>query len=342
MRRKTSPPSLARRVLSDDLVEVGAKVRADRKSWLPSGLASLAVSAVGIGVASTLTLTAGGADAQGLAAVTTRQVTAQDSDAAPAAFDRRSQRTSRSTGRASLTKEQIKSLADQRAENLSKVDETVEAAARIQAAAGRDEDLAQEAKLTQLKAVALKTAADEQATQSAVETALNQTSARTRDGEPSSAVTSQTAPATRERASTGRSRMPVPNYSIAARFGAVGAWSRYHTGIDLSGPIGTPVYAPASGVVTFAGYGGPAGWAGNYVTVRHANGTSSLYAHMSVTRVSVGQQVSAGQQVGAIGMTGRTFGPHLHFEVYPSGVRPGDVYSAVNPEPWLRALGLNI
>ena len=54
-------------------------------------------------------------------------------------------------------------------------------------------------------------------------------------------------------------------------------------------------------------------------------------AHMSTVSVQVGQTVTACQLVGAIGMTGRTFGPHVHFEVYPPGVTPGDVYKAVNP-----------
>jgi murein DD-endopeptidase MepM/ murein hydrolase activator NlpD len=65
-------------------------------------------------------------------------------------------------------------------------------------------------------------------------------------------------------------------------------------------------------------------------------------AHMSSVSVSVGQTVSACQIVGAIGMTGRTFGPHVHLEVYPAGVRPGDVYSAVNPVPWLNSHGVRL
>jgi murein DD-endopeptidase MepM/ murein hydrolase activator NlpD len=63
-------------------------------------------------------------------------------------------------------------------------------------------------------------------------------------------------------------------------------------------------------------------------------------AHMSTVSVSVGQTVSPCQVVGAVGMTGRTFGPHVHFEIYPAGITPGDVYRAVNPEPWLHNLGL--
>ena len=129
-------------------------------------------------------------------------------------------------------------------------------------------------------------------------------------------------------------------YRIAARFGQVGIWSRYHTGFDFSAPVGTPIRAPAAGVVTNAGIGPASGWAGNYVAIRYPDGTYTLMAHMSTVSVSVGQTVSACQLVGAVGMTGRTFGPHLHFEVYPAGVTPGDLYSAVNPLPWLNARGL--
>jgi murein DD-endopeptidase MepM/ murein hydrolase activator NlpD len=104
--------------------------------------------------------------------------------------------------------------------------------------------------------------------------------------------------------------------------------------------VGTALHAPAAGVVTNAGSGSASGWAGNYVAIRYPDGTSSLMAHMSTVSVSVGQTVSACQVVGAVGMTGRTFGPHVHFEIYPAGVTPGDVYKAVNPVSWLAAHGL--
>ena len=93
-------------------------------------------------------------------------------------------------------------------------------------------------------------------------------------------------------------------------------------------------------MVTNAGSGPASGWAGNYVAIKYSDGTSTLMAHMSTVSVSVGQTVKACQLVGAIGMTGRTFGPHVHFEVYPAGVTPGDVYKAVNPVAWLSAHGL--
>ncbi|HEU4547656.1 MAG TPA: M23 family metallopeptidase, partial [Microlunatus sp.] len=98
---------------------------------------------------------------------------------------------------------------------------------------------------------------------------------------------------------------------------------------------------PTAGVVTHAGSGGDAaGWAGNYVVIRHADGTQTLYAHMSSISVQSGTKVTGGTRLGQVGQTGRAFGPHLHFEVYPAGAEPGDVYSAVNPQPWLNKLGL--
>ena len=133
--------------------------------------------------------------------------------------------------------------------------------------------------------------------------------------------------------------VPLDNYRIVAGFGAVGSWARYHTGTDFSAPLGTPIHSAAAGVVTHAGSGGEAGgWAGFYVVVRHADGYSTLYAHMNpALAVGVGQGVSAGELIGHVGLTGRTFGPHCHIELYAPGTTPGDVYSAINLMPWLNA-----
>jgi murein DD-endopeptidase MepM/ murein hydrolase activator NlpD len=137
--------------------------------------------------------------------------------------------------------------------------------------------------------------------------------------------------------------LPVIATRIAAGFGATGVWARYHTGIDLSARSGTIVRAPIAGMVTYVGTGGRAGgWAGRYVTIQHDDGTSTLYAHLSATTVWRGQRVAACAVIGRVGQTGRAFGPHLHFEVYPAGVTPGDIYRAVNPRPWLARLGLRI
>jgi murein DD-endopeptidase MepM/ murein hydrolase activator NlpD len=142
---------------------------------------------------------------------------------------------------------------------------------------------------------------------------------------------------------SGKAVTPVEHYTITATFGEVGSWARYHTGLDFAAPIGTPVRAALAGTVTHAGYGGAAGsWAGDYVTIRHVDGTSTLYAHMSAAYVEKGQAVITGERIGAIGVTGRSFGPHLHFETYPAGIQPGNIYKATDPGRWLAARQVNI
>ena len=99
----------------------------------------------------------------------------------------------------------------------------------------------------------------------------------------------------------------------------------FHPGLDFRGPIGAPIFAAAKGMISFAG---PKSGYGNCVEVSHGNGVVTRYAHMSAFRAHVGQQVVAGQTIGAIGSTGRSTGPHLHFEVRIND-RP------VNPRPFL-------
>ncbi len=137
--------------------------------------------------------------------------------------------------------------------------------------------------------------------------------------------------------STGGSMPLKSGYRIGASFGQTGSWSRYHTGQDFPAPVGTPIYAVASGVVLSPTAGG---WAGTNVVIRHGNGGSTLYAHMSRKVVSTGQTVKPGQLIGYVGMSGRTFGPHLHMEYYKPGVTPGKVYEASNPMTFLRSLGV--
>ena len=88
-----------------------------------------------------------------------------------------------------------------------------------------------------------------------------------------------------------------------------------HNGVDLASPVGTPIFASADGKVIVSRSGGYNGGYGTYVVVSHPNGTQTLYAHMSSNYVSVGQQVVQGQTIGTIGMTGKTTGPHVHFEI---------------------------
>lgn len=104
-------------------------------------------------------------------------------------------------------------------------------------------------------------------------------------------------------------------------------WGRMHEGIDMAGPVGTPIVAPAEGSVIFAGW--QSGY-GNLVKVRHANGIETRYGHLSKIRVRVGQSLSRGDRIGDMGNTGRSTGPHLHYEVRVGG-------SAVNPMTFIKA-----
>jgi murein DD-endopeptidase MepM/ murein hydrolase activator NlpD len=131
---------------------------------------------------------------------------------------------------------------------------------------------------------------------------------------------------------------PVPGAVIGAAFGEYGSWPRYHTGIDFRAGYGTPIRAVRSGVVLYAGNSGD--WAGNHVAIKHGDGMTTMSSHMSSVAVRAGQTVRAGQMIGYVGATGRAFGAHLHFELYPAGVKYGDVYKAINPQPWLGTSGV--
>lgn len=88
-----------------------------------------------------------------------------------------------------------------------------------------------------------------------------------------------------------------------------------HNGVDIAAPLNTPILAAASGEVIISRYGGWNGGYGNYVVIKHSNGTQTLYAHMNETMVSQGDKVTKGQQIGKMGNTGDSSGVHLHFEV---------------------------
>ena len=88
-----------------------------------------------------------------------------------------------------------------------------------------------------------------------------------------------------------------------------------HNAIDIAAPVGTPILAMADGEVIIAKTGGWNGGYGNYIVIKHPNGTQTLYAHNSKNMVSVGDSVKQGDVVGLIGVTGKITGPHLHFEI---------------------------
>jgi murein DD-endopeptidase MepM/ murein hydrolase activator NlpD len=89
-----------------------------------------------------------------------------------------------------------------------------------------------------------------------------------------------------------------------------------YNAVDLAAPVGTAIYASAGGrVIASVSNGGWNGGYGNYVIISHANGTQTLYAHNSKNFVKLGQEVTKGDKIAAIGMTGKTTGPHVHFEI---------------------------
>lgn len=93
-------------------------------------------------------------------------------------------------------------------------------------------------------------------------------------------------------------------------------------GIDIAGPLGTPILASAAGRVIVSQTGGWGGGYGTYIVIQHSNGTQTLYAHLSANNVSVGQTVSKGEVIGKMGNTGRSTGTHLHFEIRGGGKNP--------------------
>jgi len=106
--------------------------------------------------------------------------------------------------------------------------------------------------------------------------------------------------------------------AIGDGFGAARPGGRKHKGIDISAPSGTPIPAAAAGRVASKGYE-PLG-AGNFVQIDHGNGLRTKYFHLRESApVSTGQQVTEGQTIGYVGSTGRSSGPHLHFEVWEGG-----------------------
>jgi murein DD-endopeptidase MepM/ murein hydrolase activator NlpD len=121
--------------------------------------------------------------------------------------------------------------------------------------------------------------------------------------------------------------LPTQGYHLTARFGmAGGLWSSNHTGLDFAAPTGTPIFAVANGTITETG---SAGAYGNRTIETLADGTELWYCHQNSIGVNVGQAVIGGEQIGEVGSTGNTTGPHVHLEVRPGGGDPVDPFQAL-------------
>lgn len=108
-------------------------------------------------------------------------------------------------------------------------------------------------------------------------------------------------------------------------------WGAAHNGIDIANSEGTPIVAVADGTVIDSG---PASGFGQWIRIKHSDGTITVYGHMSTLNVSVGQQVKAGQKIAGMGSMGQSTGTHLHFEVHPGGGAP------IDPASWLAERGI--
>lgn len=132
------------------------------------------------------------------------------------------------------------------------------------------------------------------------------------------------------------SREPVENISLSSDFGnrsdPFNGHKRMHQGIDIRGPLGTPVYATADGVVTRAQW---ANGYGNLVEINHGNGLETRYGHLSRLIAQPNERVRRGQLIGLMGSTGRSTGSHLHYEVRIAG-------NAVNPLPYIQGTNYEI
>ncbi len=132
------------------------------------------------------------------------------------------------------------------------------------------------------------------------------------------------------------SREPVENIDLSSNFGTradpFNGNRRMHQGIDIRGPLGTPVYATADGVISRAGW---ASGYGNLVEINHGNGMETRYGHLSRLIAQPNERVRRGQLIGLMGSTGRSTGSHLHYEVRIAG-------NAVNPLPYLQGTNYEI
>lgn len=128
-------------------------------------------------------------------------------------------------------------------------------------------------------------------------------------------------------------QMPVSgrvSSNFGTRYHPVDHKTKFHAGMDIAVPKGTPIGAAADGEIVFAGWKG--GY-GNLVVIRHPDGRESRYGHLDKINVAVGEQVSAGQNIANSGSTGKSTGPHLHFEIREDGVAvdPRKVLAKVLP-----------
>ena len=351
-------------------VSAGPELNVGR-GWLWHGFAALGISALGLAVAAAVGLTTKAETTRDLSAVpdtSTTVAAAPDQetgkqsatkDPALAAFGRReTSATDRSTRSAAVRVALVQEQAAQRDELLAKTADKIGRAAEAASSDARQKELkvadrasreaaAQIAAENLRRAIAARVAAANKRRDA--ESQPNQPEVDSSKSDRGNSDSSSSGGAGSDRNGSSGSggggggsgaggASPVPGAVIGAHFGEYGSWSRYHTGLDFRASYGTPIRAVKAGVVLYAGNSGD--WAGNHIAIKHGDGMTTMSSHMSSMAVHAGQTVQAGEIIGRVGETGRAFGAHLHFELYPAGVKYGDVYKAINPQPWLKANGV--
>jgi murein DD-endopeptidase MepM/ murein hydrolase activator NlpD len=347
---------------------------AEGRGWLWHGFAALGISALGLAVAAAVGLTTNAQTTRDLSAVPDtstivatplvqnpgQQVTTKDPALAPVGRQK-SPATDRSSRSASVRAALVEEQAAQRDELLAKTADDVSRAAQSASSDARQKELKaadrasreaaahiaaenlRRAIAARVAAANKRQAAEHQASNAEERSSKSDggngnASSGSRGGGSDPAASGSGGGGSGNTGSSGAGVSPVPGAVIGAHFGEYGSWSRYHTGLDFRAAYGTPIRAAKAGVVLYAGNSGD--WAGNHVAIKHANGMTTMYSHMSSMAAHAGQTVQAGDVIGRVGETGRAFGAHLHFELYPVGVKYGDVYKAINPQPWLAANGV--
>src|SRR5215213_1383617 len=340
------------------------------RGWLWHGFAALGVSALGLAVAAAVGLTTNAETTRDLSAVPDASPTIATAplhegdeqstkDPALAAFDRQDTSASNRSSRSAAVRDAlVEEQAAQRDELLAKTADEISQAAQSASGDARQQKLLETNRATRKAAAQIAAenlrramaarvaAAKKRRAAESQQSNSDSASSKSNEGGNSTDGSGTSSRGTSDRGSNGSSSSgsadggiaPVPGAVVGAHFGEYGSWSRYHTGLDFRAGYGTPIRAVKGGTVLYAGNSG--NWAGNHVAIQHADGMTTMSSHMSSMAVRAGQTVRAGQVIGYVGQTGRAFGAHLHFELYPAGVKYGDVYKAINPQPWLAAIGV--
>lgn len=289
-------------------------------------LAATAVGLSGVAVASASTTTASAS-------------LGVSSSTATASATRSSDTTSRSEQREALTP--AASASPSASATASDADAEAATDAASAADAGATAEAIETTEVSSISDVAALKAAEEAAAArvAAEKLAAEKKAAEEKAAEEKAAAKKAAAEKAAEEAAS-RVSLPVPSgsYRVSATFGQTGSWSSYHTGLDFAAGVGTEIDAIVAGTVVSDTAGS---WSGTHVVIQAADGSYTLYCHMSSKNVEVGDKVSAGDKIGEVGETGRAFGAHLHLEYYTADQTPGDIYNASDPGKYLAGLGLD-